>query len=132
MSTVKTQKLSKTPASAKRAKGPASKSATANRELFGSDGDAGLATAAAKRGGSGPAVRRATTSRVSATQQPVKATPKKAASVGSVRINFDLEKTTHKRLKMLAVEAEMTIADWMRALIQKELEHIGRMERRGK
>ncbi|ETP61455.1 hypothetical protein BDSB_27310 [Burkholderia dolosa PC543] len=38
----------------------------------------------------------------------------------------------HKRLKMLAVEADMTIADWMRQLIQKALEHIDKTERRGR
>jgi len=52
--------------------------------------------------------------------------------VGSVRINFDLERVIHKRLKMLAVEADLTIADWMRALIQKELEHIEKTARRAR
>ncbi|WP_124520803.1 hypothetical protein [Burkholderia sp. Bp9131] len=131
MSTVKTQKLSNTQASAKRAKGPASKTATANRDLFGGDSNTGL-TAPAKRARSEPATKRATTSRASTAQQTAKAAPKRVAPSGSVRINFDLERAIHKRLKMLAVEADLTIADWMRALIQKELEHLDKMERRGK
>ncbi|MGC2947202.1 hypothetical protein [Burkholderia ambifaria] len=131
MSKVKTQKLSDTPAPAKRAKGPASKTATANRDLFGDD-KTGAAAAPAKRTRAGSAVKRPTASRPATTQPTAKASPKRAAPVGSVRINFDLERVIHKRLKMLAVEADLTIADWMRALIQKELEHIEKTARRAR
>lgn len=132
MSTVKTQKLSNAPAPAKRAQGPASKTATANRDLFGDDDRTSLAATPTKRARPEPVTKRATASRASTTHQTARAIPKRAAPTGSVRINFDLEKVIHKRLKMLAVEADMTIADWMRALIQKELQRIDKGERRGK
>ncbi|MFP3504147.1 hypothetical protein [Burkholderia sp. SIMBA_062] len=131
MSTVKTQKLSNASTPAKRVKGRVSKTATANRELFGDD-KTGVAAVPAKPTRNGPALKRPPASRPATTQPTPKASPKRAAPAGSVRINFDLERVIHKRLKMLAVEADLTIADWMRALIQKELEHLEKMARRGR
>jgi hypothetical protein len=133
MSTAKTQKLRNATAPVKRAKGSTSKASTANRDLFGHDGNTGSASApATKRGRAEPATKRTTASRASTAQKPAKSAPRSVANTGSVRINFDLERVVHKRLKMLAVEADMTIADWMRQLIQKALEHIDKTERRGR
>jgi hypothetical protein len=125
MSTVKTQKRGSGPASVKRAQGRTSKTAATNRDLFGDDGNAG-AGQSARRARAEPASKRASTSEAATVGDSAGAQRRTANVVGSVRINFDLEKPVHKRLKMLAVEADMTIADWMRALIQKELQKGGK------
>ncbi|RFC01477.1 hypothetical protein DDJ70_32405 [Klebsiella michiganensis] len=38
-----------------------------------------------------------------------------------VRVNFDLDPDEHRRLKMRAVEAGISIADLVRGLIRKEI-----------
>jgi hypothetical protein len=93
--------------------------------LVGDGGNTG-AGQSARRSRAEPASKRASASEVAAVGDSAGAPRRMANVVGSVRINFDLEKPVHKRLKMLAVEAEMTIADWMRALIQKELQKAGK------
>ncbi|MFM0487352.1 hypothetical protein PQQ64_29230 [Paraburkholderia graminis] len=128
MSKAKTQMLRNAPASIKRSKGPASNTAKIDESsgnLFNDDLPS-HETPTAKRSRAEPAVKKSAVARA---QQTTKAAPKRAALIGSVRINFDLEKAVHKRLKMLAVEGDMTIADWMRALIQKELERIDKRAR---
>jgi len=53
---------------------------------------------------------------------------KKASTLASladkgptVRINFDLERAEHRRLKMLAVQQDRSIADILREMVEKLL-----------
>lgn len=44
--------------------------------------------------------------------------------VDSIRLNFDIDPAVHKRIRYICVEREITIADWMRELIDREFERL--------